>query len=51
MSVEVTRVPMRMLAKRKLKMSEVEPRGATYSARMNSRARVLPTSCERLRRW
>jgi hypothetical protein len=48
MSVLVTGVPTRNRAKRKLKTREEDPRGATYSARMYSRARVLPINCERL---
>lgn len=48
MSLLVTGVPTRKRANRKLKMRELAPRGATYSARMYSRARVLPSSWERL---
>ena len=49
MSVLVTGVPTRMDAKRKLKIRDVAPNGATYSARRYRRASVLPMSWERLK--
>lgn len=49
MSVLVTGVPIRTEANRKLKMSEVAPSGATYSARRYCRASVLPMSCDKLK--
>jgi hypothetical protein len=51
MSVLVTGVPTRKRAKRKLKTRELDPRGATYSARMYSRASVLPINCDKLRMY
>jgi hypothetical protein len=39
-SVRVTGVPIKNLAKRKLKMRDVDPRGATYSE-MNRQREVI----------
>ena len=49
MSVLVTGVPTRMDANRKLKIRDVAPNGATYSARRYRRASVRPMSWERLK--
>ena len=48
MSVLVTGVPTNIEANRKLKIKDIEPSGATYSARRYSRARVLPINCDKL---